>query len=89
MCKDAGINDFSMIHDSYGVHCCDTELLGNTLRQAFVAQYSVDVLGNFRDEIVEQLVNSGAGDLVKKIPELPEYGTLDLSVVLDSEYFFA
>lgn len=89
MCKDAGINDFSMIHDSYGVHCCDTELLGNTLRQAFVAQYSVDVLGNFRDEIVEQLVNSGAEDLVKKIPELPAYGTLDLTVVLDSEYFFA
>lgn len=89
MCKDVGINSFSMIHDSYGVHCCDTERLGNILRQAFVAQYSEDVLGNFRDEIVEQLVNSGAKDLVKHIPELPAYGTLDLSVVLDSEYFFA
>ena len=89
MCVEQGINDFSMIHDSYGVHACDTETLANTLRKAFVAQYEVDVLGQFRDEIVFQLISSGAKNLVDKLPPLPAYGTLDLSVVLNSEYFFA
>jgi DNA-directed RNA polymerase len=78
-----------MIHDSYGVHACDTRVLADTLREAFVEQYSGDVLAKFRDEIVSQLVASGAGKLVEKMPPLPSYGTLDLNVVLDSEYFFA
>lgn len=89
MCKAKGIHSFSMIHDSYGVHACDTRVLADTLREAFVEQYSGDVLAKFRDEIVSQLVATGAGKLVEKMPPLPSYGTLDLSVVLDSEYFFA
>lgn len=89
MCCEVGIDSFSMIHDSYGVHACDTERLANKLREAFVAQYSQDVLLEFRDEIVAQLISSGASKLVCKIPELPKYGSLDLAVVLDSEYFFA
>jgi DNA-directed RNA polymerase len=89
MCKSAGINSYSMIHDSYGVHACDTGVLAQTLREAFVIQYSEDVLAKFRDEIISQLVDSGAGELVKELPELPPYGDLDINVVLDSEYFFA
>jgi DNA-directed RNA polymerase len=89
LCKASGINSFSMIHDSYGVHACDTRRLADNLRQAFVQQYSSDVLATFRDEIIEQLESSGAGELVAKMPPLPQYGTLDLTVVLDSEYFFA
>ncbi|OYY49057.1 MAG: hypothetical protein B7Y48_07675 [Methylophilales bacterium 28-44-11] len=89
LCKSKGITSFSMIHDSYGVHACDTRRLAETLREAFVMQYSVDVLGKFRDEIVYQLTNAGGEELVKDIPPLPPYGTLDLTTVLDSEYFFA
>lgn len=87
MCCDIGIKSFSMIHDSYAVHACDTAKLADTLRQSFVAQYSVDVLKEFRDEIVSQLASSGAS--VSELPELPRYGSLELEVVLDSEYFFA
>jgi DNA-directed RNA polymerase len=89
LCKTGGIKDFAMIHDSYGVHACDTGTLANNLRVAFVEQYSGDVLAKFRDEIVSQLQSSGADKLVAKMPPLPKYGTLDLNVVLDSEYFFA
>lgn len=88
-CKAKGINSFSMIHDSYGTHACDTGSLAHELRVAFVEQYSQDVLRNFRDEIVSQLESSGASNLVGKIPPLPNYGDLDLAVVIDSEYFFA
>lgn len=89
LCKSSGIKSYSMIHDSYGVHACDTRKLADNLRQAFVDQYSSDVLATFKDEIVSQLESSGAKELVAKMPPLPEYGTLDLTVVLDSEYFFA
>jgi DNA-directed RNA polymerase len=89
LCVGQGVTDFSMIHDSYGVHACDTPLLAEALRVAFVEQYSSDVLATFRDEIVNQLVSSGADKLVEKMPPLPKYGTLDLNVILDSEYFFA
>ena len=89
LCRTQGIQSFAMIHDSYGVHACDTGALANNLRVAFVEQYSGDVLAKFRDEIIEQLVASGAEKLVAKMPPLPAYGTLDLNVVLDSKYFFA
>ncbi len=89
MCKDVGISSFSMIHDSYGVHACDTRILAETLRKSFVKQYSEDVLEKFKSEIEYQLRNVGREDLVNEIPPLPAYGTLDLNTVLDSEYFFA
>jgi DNA-directed RNA polymerase len=89
LCLDNGITSYSMIHDSYGVHACDTGTLARNLREAFVIQYSEDVLGRFLREITEQLTSSGAVDLVAKLPPLPAFGNLDLSVVLDSEYFFA
>lgn len=87
--KASGITSFSMIHDSYGTHACDTQALADNLRRAFVDQYSSDVLATFRDEIIEQLKSSGAEELVSKMPPLPKYGNLDLTVVLDSKYFFA
>lgn len=86
---ESGITGFSMIHDSYGTHAADTGLMGQILREAFVEQYSEDVLGKFREEIITQLRETGADELVAKVPELPKYGTLDLTLVLDSEYFFA
>lgn len=88
-CLELGITDYSFIHDSFGTHACDMDDLSNMLREAFVEQYSEDVLGRFRDEIVEQLLRSGASELVEKIPPLPSKGSLDLEAVKDSEYFFA
>lgn len=88
-CTEKGVSNFSMIHDSYGVHACDTRVLAETLREAFVEQYSFDVLAHFRDEIMYQLKNSDKPELVDDLPPLPKYGTLDLATVLDSEYFFA
>lgn len=88
-CVNYGITDYSFIHDSFGTHACDMDDLSYALREAFVEQYSEDLLGKFRDEIVEQLERSGAHELVAKIPPIPEMGDLDLEAVKDSEYFFA
>jgi len=80
-----GLAAFAMIHDSYGTHAGNTSLLAAALRQAFVDQYGMDVLADFRGQLAEQLPPRVAA----KLPPLPPKGTLDLDRVLDSRYFFA
>jgi len=82
---DAGVSAFAFVHDSYGSHAGAAEDLRDCLRQAFVDQYSGEVLADFRAQLVEQL----PPELAEKLPELPPMGTLDLTGVLTSEYFFA
>jgi DNA-directed RNA polymerase len=82
---EEGITAFAMVHDSYGAHAGHADRLNVLLRQAFVEQYTPDVLGRFRDELVGQLPPK----LAAKIPPLPTYGTLDVAAVMHSEYFFA
>jgi DNA-directed RNA polymerase, mitochondrial len=80
-----GLTSFGFIHDSYGTHAADTDLLHACLREAFVEQYSQPLLQQFRDEIAEQLPPEAAVEL----PELPPMGELDLDVIKASRYFFA
>lgn len=84
-CMERGVSHFAMIHDSYGAHAGLAETLRFCLKRAFVDQYSADVLGDFRTQLVEQLTP----ELAAKLPELPPCGSLDLEGVMDSEYFFA
>lgn len=83
--KDNGISHLAMIHDSFGTHACDTDKLHACIREAFIQQYSENLLGKFREEMEEQLPD----ELLAEIPPLPEFGTLDLAVIRDSRYFFA
>jgi DNA-directed RNA polymerase len=83
---DQGLTDFAMIHDSYGTHACNTTLLASTLRKVFVEMYQADPLAKLRDELIQQ----SAGHLmVEAFEQLPSKGTLDLSLVLQSDFFFA
>jgi len=80
-----GIAAFAMIHDSFGTHAGNTSILAAALRQAFVDQYAIDVLDDFRRQLEEQLPPG----LAETLPPLPPKGALDLNLVLDSRYFFA
>lgn len=81
-----GITTFSMVHDSYGTVAADAELLGKCLRAVFVAMYEDnDVLEQFRDRLLQTLPEEARVEL----PELPLKGTLDLSCVYESDFFFA
>lgn len=82
---DAGIEDFAMIHDSFGCHACDTDVLNYLIRETFIQQYSEDRLKEFRDIVLKQLPE----ELRDEVPPLPEKGDLDLGSVRDSVYFFA
>ena len=83
--RAAGIHSFAMIHDSYGTHAADTPALASILRQEFVNMYDRNVLQDFRNQILAQLPEKAASE----IPPVPPYGTLDLSRVMESPYFFA
>lgn len=76
-----GIEDFHMIHDDFGTHACDIDAMNICIRNAFVHMYSKqEVLENFKQslETVHEV----------SLPSLPTQGTLDLSEVLTSTYFF-
>jgi DNA-directed RNA polymerase len=83
-----GIESLAVIHDSFGTHACDTDVLHAVIREAFVEQYTPDVLAGFRDEVVAQL-EKAQPELVAEIPALPGFGTLDLQAVKDSDFLFA
>lgn len=84
-CLRAGIKDFAMVHDSYGCHAAHAEELSYQLRAAFVEQYEGDVLGDFAKQLAENL----PPELAEKLPPRPPMGSLDLSKVIESDYFFA
>lgn len=72
-----GIQELAMIHDDYGCHAADAQVLFDTIRSVFYTMYSTqDPLQMFATE--------------HSIKEpLPSKGTLDLSEVLFSEHFFS
>lgn len=77
------IVDFAMIHDSYGVHACDTPALHAVLRAEFVALYSVDRLRELRDGFRARAPHVD-------IPEPPTRGSFDLEAnVPNAPFFFA
>lgn len=69
----------NMIHDSYGTHASDCKALYKAIRREFYEIYkNHDVLQKW---LAQQPKFEHDG--------LPDYGKLDLTEVLDSEYFFA
>jgi DNA-directed RNA polymerase, mitochondrial len=76
------LRHFAMVHDSYGVHACDVDLLNRILREEFVRIYSEPVLKNFLDQ--QRQANPNLD-----LPEPPPTGSLDIREVLESPYFFA
>lgn len=79
--QEAGIYDFSMIHDSYGTHANKIPQLNQILRNVFFETFSVDLLRDWKLQLEEQNPDI-------EFPEPPEYGNADVSLVKESAYFF-
>ena len=79
--KELGINDFAMIHDSYGTHAADCEDFNKIIRDVFVEMFDVDLLRDWKQQL-----EAYAG---VELPEPPEYGTADISEIHNSQYFFS
>ncbi|PPE71452.1 hypothetical protein IS481_11945 [Caldimonas thermodepolymerans] len=80
--KRDGVRDLAFVHDSFGTHAGHTDTLSQRLREEFVAIYSRPALEEWRQSVI---VHSGRDD----IPPIPKLGALDVSKVLESEFFFS
>ena len=78
---EAGIRDFSMIHDSFGCPMAQVGLMRDILRQTIVDMYEDNYLLTFK-ESVERYTGI-------EMPEPPALGDFDINEILDSEFFFA
>jgi DNA-directed RNA polymerase len=78
---DKGLRHFAMVHDSYGVHACDVEMMHGVLREEFVRIYRKDVLTEFLKE--QDIADPTFRPPTPPVPEL------DIESVLASDYFFA
>lgn len=78
-----GMESFAMIHDSYGTLAADCSLLASCCRQSFVKLYEAqDVVQSLHEQFAAQVA---ADDALTP----PDKGTLEVSDVLASDYFFA
>jgi DNA-directed RNA polymerase len=84
-CKDEGVEDFAMVHDSYGVLAGHMETMYMALRQAFVDSYQHDVMSAFAKSSTARLTDKQRG----KLPVAPAKGSFELESVKESKYFFA
>lgn len=67
----------AMIHDDYGTHAADSQILFETIRRQFVAMYDMN-------DPIEELCKR-----YKCLPPPPTKGTLDILGVLKSDFFFS
>ena len=75
---------FTFVHDSFGVPAADMPEFHTCIREAFVRLYTeYDLLQGF----VESMQEIAGPDVV--FPERPAMGSLDISGVLESEFFFS
>lgn len=78
---------FAMIHDSFGCHASDMKwFLKECIKPAFVDMYAA---GNNLELFREQLLVNIEQEKHENVPPLPAKGSLDLSEVLESEFFFS
>ena len=86
LARKEDVNSFMMVHDSYGTLATDAPSMARCLRTAFVSLFTErDVLAELRDSVAAMLPKKRREEL----PELPEKGSLDISQVLSSPFFFA
>jgi len=86
-CKDAGIDSFAVIHDSFGTHAADTDSLFAIVREVFVDMFTNnEVLDDFKRAVHDSITDEV---LREELPDDLVKGDLDLEEVKFSKYCFA
>lgn len=78
---EMGIDQFAMVHDSYGVLPADTDVMAAVVRHVFKKVFSEDQLQIAKDYWEEILG--------EELDPLPEYGDMDINKITESEYLFS
>jgi DNA-directed RNA polymerase len=73
---------WAVVHDSFACHAADAPRLATTIREKFVEMYEGhDMLAEFKRDIER--------DTGLVLPDPPPRGSLDITEVLKSDFFFA
>jgi DNA-directed RNA polymerase len=78
---EAGIRDFSMIHDSFGCPFAQMGLMRDILRKSIVDMYQGNYLLAWKESV--------EGYSGVKLPDPPDLGEFDVNEILESEFFFS
>ena len=83
-CHDKGIRDFAFVHDSFGTHPDDAQLLLDLTKETFISVYSNDYLA-----ILEEEFRSVYPDAeIPSVPSYVTYGDYSVESLRKSDYFF-
>ena len=87
-CFEQGVTSFSMIHDSYGTHAADSEILATTLRKVFLRMFGGTGVNHLELWQREVLAPVSMNEMVE-LPPVPAMGKLDVREVEKATFFFA
>jgi DNA-directed RNA polymerase len=79
---EAGVQRFSMIHDSFGCPCNDVPIMREAINRNFYEIHKGNLLEQFKEDIEDAVIKQPIAR------SLPERGELDIRGVLDSDYLF-
>mgnify|MGYP003325466158 CR=1 FL=1 len=82
LCAANGVNHLGSVHDQILCLAADYMKVSSCVREATVDIFSRDLLTEFRNGVLTMLPSSA------NLPPVPEYGSLDISKVRDSDYYF-
>lgn len=82
LCAANGVNHIGSVHDQILCLPADYMKVASCVREATIDIFSRDLLHEFRSGVLTMLPSSA------NLPEVPEYGSLDISKVRDSDYYF-
>jgi DNA-directed RNA polymerase len=78
--SDMGIKDFGVVHDSFATHLGHVQELSDQLRLTFIEMY--------RGNVAESMWQEFQEGLGKALPKPIEPGHLDITRIMESDYFF-
>jgi DNA-directed RNA polymerase len=87
LCILEGITNFAMVHDSFGCHPDDAQTLLDCTKKAWVEMYKTDWMDVWYKGWCHQLIIAGFKS--DDMPKPPKKGTLDITAVMKSDFFFA
>lgn len=83
-CVSYGIKDFAFVHDSFGTHPDNAQLLLDITKQTFTDIYSEDYLRKLEQEFRENYPEAE----IPAVSDFVTYGNYDVLDVWNSDYFF-
>lgn len=84
LCLEKGIKDFAFVHDSFGTHPDDAQLLLDITKETFIQIYSQDHLTRLEEEFK---LNYPEAE-IPSVSEFVSYGSYTVDSVKESDYFF-